>query len=193
MRRSRTPRCFEPDASLEVFAPSALSGPRRVFLRAASPKMIPLRRFAVAARPARPRTFALQRRPCGFPLSWMRCGACSMADARSTAFRTALTPLGAAADGCTQLDHVFDRSRVPPLGESETGGLTKRSFPSSATASITSVAWLGHAPSRSLARCSATDTAGARGLAGRKSPSLFARQRSWGFKSALRRFAPAAG
>lgn len=85
--------------------------------------------------------------------------------------------------------------RASEFGESESRA-RERPATSSITASPIRRLMPGHAPSRSLARCSATSAQSLRGLAGRLSPSLLAlssplapsslvaRRRSWGSCSA---------
>jgi hypothetical protein len=173
---------------LRFLSPSALAGPRCVV--PGRPAQEPSR-FGVRSprvRPARPRTFALWCRPCGFSPPRMRCGASSMPDSSLASFANRIRSpdeQSARKSNASSITRAGAARRIRVWrAHGSIRHIKRHRF-------VSSVAWPGHAPSRSLARCSAT--VGFRlSRPGRASrPSLLARRRSWGSISALRRVDPA--
>jgi len=131
-------------------------------------RTIPLRRFTTCQRPARPRTFAGIASPLRFYAPRMRCGCarvrtnCRLRCCESqSAFSGQSAPNNPHASQQVNghpRERVrrirIPRAREQPVTSSNTASPIRRLMP-------------GHAPSRSLARCTATSAQSLRGLAGR--------------------------
>jgi hypothetical protein len=178
-------------APLMRFRPLQRSLARDALSAAAKLWTIPLRRFPIAARPARPRKARSTTSPMRFYALRTRCGEARHADVPVAGFARLIAPRERDGYTCSQC-----RQRLRSLcgdGRCNRRDLaTQRPVTSSATASLIRRSELVMHRRVLLARCSATSCEPSR--PGRTTgPSLWSSGGAPGVHSALRRFAPEAG